>query len=75
MANNSGGGTLTQKQLQSLLNYIFTVADCVGNTKSEQVEALQQIADLSDPETAVRETSDGEWEVVEDEEEEEEENE
>jgi len=57
--------TLTKAQYESLVNYIFTVADGAGNTKEEQREALEKISDLADPNTLVEETNDGEWQVAE----------
>jgi hypothetical protein len=56
---------LTRDDLESLLSYIFSVADEAGSTKEEMREALEQIADLADPDSTVEQVGD-EWQVTED---------
>ncbi len=63
----SDNSAMTKQELESLLNYIFNTADDAGNTKEEQREALDLIADLADPDTTVEQVGDGdEWQVSED---------
>jgi hypothetical protein len=56
-------GLLTKVDHESLLSYIFKLADGAGSTKEEMREALETISDLADPDTNVEEDDDGVWSV------------
>lgn len=65
MANESGSGTLRKSDLEEVLTQIFEMADEAGATKEEMRSALDDIADLADPDTIIQKDEEGRWVVIE----------
>lgn len=59
------GGTLKKSDLEEIIQQVFERADGAGVTKEEMREALDEIADLCDPDTDVERADDGTWSVIE----------
>ena len=66
-----GGGavlaaaTLTRDDLGEILSQIFGVADGCGPSKDDMRQALDEISDLSDPDSELERDKSGNWSVVE----------
>ena len=63
----AAGAVLKAGDLEEILEQIFGIADGAGSSKDEMRAALDEIADLADPDTELERDADGTWSVVEDE--------
>jgi hypothetical protein len=67
-----GGGAvlasavLTRNDLEEILGQIFNIVDGAGDKKEDMRCALEEAADLADPDTELERSEDGTWFVVED---------
>jgi hypothetical protein len=56
---------LTRNDLEEILGQIFNIVDGAGDKKEDMRCALEEAADLADPDTELERAGDGTWFVVE----------